>query len=202
MYRFATAAIGAAMMIGAGAAAVSTVPPPEADSEVMNPMIAGTAMLPSRNILDNVAMSPEHTKLARALEETRIGEILKGKGPYTLFAPTDAAFAAAGAAKDKAALAKLLSYHIVRGQLDSKTLLTVIGEAGGRAKLKTLEGGPLLAAMNGPTNIALVDEKGNVADISVYDIYESNGVMHVIDKVMNANAPSAPRVASNVARSR
>ena len=84
----------------------------------------------------------------------------------------------------RADLSKLISYEIVPGKLDSKTLLTMIGEAGGRARLKTLEGGTLVASLNGPTNIALMDENGHTANISIYDIYDRNGVIQVIDHVL------------------
>lgn len=201
MNRALAAAIGVAL-IGAGAGAVSTNPAPDPNAEVMNPMIAGAAMLPSRDIFDNIATSPEHTKLAQVLGETGVAQILKGKGPFTLFAPTNAAFHMAGASPSKPALAKVLNYHIVRGRLDSKTLLTLIGEAGGRAKLNTLSGGTLMAVMNGPTNIALIDERGNVADIAVYDVYQANGVVHVIDKVMNVSAYGGQHLASDVTASR
>ncbi len=185
MNRVAVAAAATALMIGAGAAfATSSAPDPEPAAEVMNPMIAGQAMLPGRDIADNIANSPEHTTLVRDLKESGVEGLLKGKGPYTVFAPTNAAFAASGSTSDKAQLTRLMDYHIVRGRLDSKTLLRLIGEGGGQAKLKTVEGGTLVAMLNGPTNIALVDAKGGVADITIYDVYQSNGVMQVIDKVV------------------
>ena len=185
MNRLGIAAVATALIIGAGAAfATTSDPAPDPNAEVMNPMIAGQAMLPNRDIADNIANSPEHTAFTRDLKASGVESLLKGKGPFTVFAPTNGAFASAGAVNDKAELAKLLDYHIVRGRLDSKTLLRLIGEGGGQAKLKTVEGGTLVAMMNGPTNIALVDEKGETADITIYDVYQSNGVMQVIDKVV------------------
>lgn len=186
MKRIAIAAAATAIMIGAGAAALATTsePAPDMNAEIMNPMIGGQAMLPNRDIAENIANSPEHTALTRNLKESGVESLLKGRGPFTVFAPTNDAFALAHGTGDKAELTKLLDYHIVRGKLDSKTLLRLIGEGGGQAKLKTVEGGTLVAMMNGPANIALVDEKGQTADITIYDVYQSNGVMQVIDKVV------------------
>jgi uncharacterized surface protein with fasciclin (FAS1) repeats len=185
MNRVAIAAIATALLIGAGAALATTsqTPQPDPGAEIMNPMIAGQAMLSSRDIADNIAKSPEHTAFVRGLKESGVDGLLKGKGPFTVFAPTNDAFAAAKET-DKSDLTKLLDYHIVRGLLDSKTLLRLIGEGGGQAKLKTVEGGTLVAMMNGPTNIMLMDAKGRFADITTYDVYQSNGVLQVIDKVV------------------
>jgi uncharacterized surface protein with fasciclin (FAS1) repeats len=185
MNRIAIAATATALMIGAGAALATSSEPlkPDPGAEIMNPMIAGQAMLATRDIADNIANSPEHTAFVQGLKESGVDGLLKGKGPFTVFAPTNEAFAAARTG-DKAELTKLLDYHIVRGRLDSKTLLRMIGEGGGQAKLKTVEGGTLVAMMNGPTNIALVDAKGQIADITIYDVYQANGVLQVIDKVV------------------
>ena len=186
MNRVAIAATATALLIGAGAALATTseAPQPDPGAEIMNPMIAGQAMLASRDIADNIAKSPEHTAFVRGLKESGVDGLLKGKGPFTVFAPTNDAFATAKETTDKSDLTKLLDYHIVRGLLDSKTLLRLIGEGGGQAKLKTVEGGTLVAMMNGPTNIVLMDAKGRFADITTYDIYQSNGVLQVIDKVV------------------
>ena len=185
MNRVAIAATATALLIGAGAALATTseAPQPDPGAEIMNPMIAGQAMLASRDIADNIAKSPAHTAFVRGLKESGVDGLLKGKGPFTVFAPTNDAFAAAKET-DKSDLTKLLDYHIVRGLLDSKTLLRLIGEGGGQAKLKTVEGGTLVAMMNGPTNIVLMDAKGRFADITTYDVYQSNGVLQVIDKVV------------------
>jgi uncharacterized surface protein with fasciclin (FAS1) repeats len=187
MNRVAIAATATALLIGAGAALATTSdqPKPDPGAEIMNPMIAGQAMLATRDIADNIANSPEHTAFVHDLKESGVDGLLKGKGPFTVFAPTNAAFAASRAGgSDKSELTRLLDYHIVRGRLDSKTLLKLIGEGGGEAKLKTVEGGTLVAMLNGPTNIALMDAKGQVADITIYDVYQANGVMQVIDKVV------------------
>ena len=119
-------------------------------------------------------------------------ETLKGKGPFTVFAPTNEAFAALPAGtvenlvkpENKAALTKILTYHVVAGNMDAAALMNAIRAGGGRATLKTVSGGTLTAMMNGPRNVVLKDAQGNVAEISTYDVRQSNGVIHVIDKVL------------------
>lgn len=195
MQHMAIAAMATALFIGAGTGAVTTVGPktdPNFVAGVANPMIAGQAMLPGRDIFDNATKSPEHTKLVAEFKATGLDGTLKSKGPYTVFAPTDAAFEALPrgaqavllAPGHHAAAVKSASYLVVRGRYDSQALLKLIGENGGEAKLTTMEGAPIVATLNGPTNIVLVDQKGQVADISIYDIYQSNGVIQVIDKVI------------------
>ena len=185
---------GAAMMIGGALGAVSThsissQPKPivDRDGGVMNPMIAGQAMLPNRNLLENISASPDHTTLVAALKESGIADALKGDGQFTVFAPTNAALATLPARdieQNKAQLARMMGYLVVPGKYDSQALLRVIGEGGGQAKLKTVEGGVLVARMNGPTNVILMDEKGGTADIAIYDVYDKNGVMHVVDHML------------------
>jgi uncharacterized surface protein with fasciclin (FAS1) repeats len=185
MNPFAVAAIAGVVMVGAGAGAITSLssPAPEPSAEIMNPMIDGQAMLPVRDISDNLTYSPEHSVLTVYLKETDLDRTLKEKGPFTIFAATDKAFTAAGNLGSREDVTKLVDYEIVRGKLDSKTLLAMIGEGGGRARLRTLEGGVLVATLNGPTNIQLMDEKGQTADISIYDIYAKNGVIQVVDRV-------------------
>jgi len=179
------------MMIGGALGAVSNGgPAPGAllDTAVMNPMIAGQAMLPGRDIADNLAASPIHTRLTKALVQTGEVSALKADGKFTIFAPTDAAFAQAGA-MTKAELARRISYLIVPGAYDSATLLRMINEHGGDLRLRTAEGSTLIVRMNGPTNIMLQDEKGNIADIAIYDVYDSNGVIQVVDRLLEPGGP-------------
>src|SRR5215831_15017990 len=153
-------ATGVAMMIGGALGAVSNLDPrpvPDADPEVMNPIIDGQAMLPERDIMENMSASPMHTTLVHDLKETGVAAALKTNGQFTVFAPTNAAFAAAGA-QSKASLARRMSYLIVPGKYDSQSMLRLINEAGGEAKMRTAEGGVLVARLNGPTNIVVVDE--------------------------------------------
>jgi uncharacterized surface protein with fasciclin (FAS1) repeats len=154
-------AAGAAMMIGGALGAVShsdSKPTSDTAGEVMNPMIGGQAMLPDRDIIKNIAASPVHSTLVSALRDTGVAAALKTNAQFTIFAPTNAAFAAAGA-EPKSTLARRMSYLIVPGKYDSQALLRVINESGGEAKLRTAEGGILVARMNGPTNIVVMDEK-------------------------------------------
>lgn len=192
-------AAGIAMMVGGALGAVSSndarQPVIDTSTAIMNPMIAGQAMLPDRDIMENMTASPLHTSLTSAMKETGIASALKVHGQFTVFAPTNAAMAAAGA-QPKSTLARRMSYLIVPGKYDSQALLKVIEEGGGEAKLRTAEGGNLVAHMNGPTNIAIMDEKGNVANIAIYDVRDKNGVLHVVDHALEPNGP-ARAVASN-----
>jgi uncharacterized surface protein with fasciclin (FAS1) repeats len=192
-------AAGAAMMIGGALAAVSTTGPAPSkalaatDAEVMNPMIAGQAMLPNRSLLENISASPEHSVLAVAMKDSGVSDALVANGQFTVFAPTNAALAVLSAqvlTHDKAQLARLMGYLVVPGKYDSQGLLKAIGEGGGVAKLRTVEGGVLVARLNGPTNIILMDENGNTADIAIYDVYDKNGVMHVVDRMLEPGAPA------------
>jgi uncharacterized surface protein with fasciclin (FAS1) repeats len=191
-------AAGIAMMIGGALGAVSgNDPKPVTDNnaEIMNPMIGGQAMLPDRDIMENISASPMHTSLVAALKDTGVAAALKANGQFTVFAPTNAAMAAARASS-KTVMARRMSYLIVPGKYDSQALLRVINEAGGQAKLRTAEGGTLVAHMNGPTNIAVMDEKGNTANIAVYDVRDKNGIVHVVDRTLEPGGP-ARQVASN-----
>jgi uncharacterized surface protein with fasciclin (FAS1) repeats len=144
-------------------------------------------MLQNRNLLENIATSPEHTTLVAALRESGIADALKSSGQFTVFAPTNAALSALPALaleQNKTHLARMMGYLVVPGRYDSQALLRAIGEGGGQAKLRTVEGGVLVARMNGPTNVILMDENGATADIAIYDVYDKNGVMHVIDHML------------------
>ena len=202
-YAMAGLAAGAAMMIGGALAAVSTAPststsvtPPHSD--VMNPMIAGQAMLAGRNLLDNMTASPDHAALAAAMKTSGVADALTANGQFTVFAPINSAMATipAHSMDDKARLARLMGYLVVPGKYDSQALLKIIGEGGGQTRLRTVEGGVLLARMNGPTNIILVDANGNTADISIYDVYNRNGVLHVVDRMLQPGA-ATQQVAGN-----
>ena len=130
------------------------------------------------------------------MNQSGVSDALKSDGQFTVFAPTNAALSALVQGRDKAQLARLMGYLVVPGKYDSQTLLKVIGEGGGQAKLRTVEGGVLVARMNGPTNVILVDERGNTADIAIYDVYDKNGVMHVVDRMLEPGA-SVRQVAAN-----
>ena len=190
------------MMIGGALGAVShsdVKPNTEINSEAMNPMIGGQAMLPDRDILENMTSSPMHSTLVAALKDSGVAAALKANGQFTIFAPTNAAMAQATQNKstlDKTTLARRMSYLIVPGKYDSQALLRLINEAGGDARLRTAEGGTLVARMNGPTNIVIMDEKGNTADIAIYDVRDKNGIIHVVDRVLEPSG-AARQVAAN-----
>lgn len=159
------------------------------------PMVGGQAMFASKDIVDNAVNSADHTTLVAAVKAAGLVDTLKGKGPFTVFAPTNAAFSALPTGtvdtllkpENKPGLTKVLTYHVVPGNLDAAALQKAIKAGNGTASLKTASGGTLWAMMNGDRNIVLKDEKGAVANISTYDVYQSNGVIHVIDKVVLPN---------------
>lgn len=193
---------GAAMMIGGALGAVSIQSSADlarsnaivdSGGGVMNPMIAGQAMLANHSLLENIAASPDHTTLVAGLRDSGLADALKSNGQFTLFAPTNAALStlpARASEQDKTQMTRMMGYLVVPGKYDSKALLKAIGEGGGQAKLRTVEGGVLVARMNGPTNIVLMDEKGATADIAIYDVYDRNGVMHVIDHMLQPGMAS------------
>jgi uncharacterized surface protein with fasciclin (FAS1) repeats len=189
-------AAGAAMMIGGALGAVapgSDKPVVDASAEILNPMIGGQAMLPDHDIMDNMAASPLHSQLVAAMKDSGVAAALKSHGEFTVFAPTNAAFGTT--AQNKPGLARRMSYLIVPGKYDSVSLLRVINEGGGQARLRTAEGGVLVARMNGPTNIVLLDEQGNTANIAIYDVRGKNGIIQVIDRMLEP-AGSPRQIAS------
>ena len=159
------------------------------------PMVGGQAMYPSKDIVDNAVNSADHTTLVAAVKAAGLVDTLKSKGPFTVFAPTNGAFSALPAGtvdtllkpENKPGLTKVLTYHVVPGKLDAAALQKAIKAGNGTATLQTASGGMLWAMMNGDRNIVLKDEKGAVASISTYDVYQANGVIHVIDRVVLPN---------------
>ncbi len=155
-------------------------------------MVGGQAMYPNKTIVANAVNSADHTTLVAAVKAAGLVETLSGKGPFTVFAPTNEAFSALPAGtvdnlikpENKAALTKVLTYHVVAGNMDAAAIMRAIRAGGGQATLKTVSGGTLTAMMNGPRNVVVKDEQGNVAEISTYDVRQSNGVIHVVDKVL------------------
>jgi uncharacterized surface protein with fasciclin (FAS1) repeats len=155
-------------------------------------MVGGQSMLPSKDIVDNAVNSADHTTLVAAVKAAGLVDTLKGKGPFTVFAPTNAAFGKLPAGtvdtlvkpENKATLTKILTYHVVPGKYDFAALESAIKKQKGKAELATASGGKLTFAMNGKHNISVMDEGGNTASISTYDVYQSNGVINVIDTVL------------------
>ncbi|TPG63413.1 fasciclin domain-containing protein [Ewingella americana] len=155
-------------------------------------MVGGAAMYPSRNIVENAVNSKDHTTLVAAVKAAGLVDTLQSKGPFTVFAPTDAAFGKLPAGtvanlvkpENKATLTSILTYHVVAGKYEMKDLEKLIKQGGGKAELKTVNGQALWLIGNGPHNIQLKDAKGDVANISTYDVQQKNGVIDVIDTVL------------------
>ncbi len=157
-------------------------------------MVGGAAMYANKDIVDNAVNSKDHTTLVAAVKAAGLVDTLKSPGPFTVFAPTNEAFAALPAGtvdtllkpENKATLIKVLTYHVVAGKMDAATLMAAIKAGGGKAQLKTVAGGSLWASMSGG-HVMITDEKGDVATVTIADVIQSNGVIHVIDKVMLPN---------------
>ena len=156
-----------------------------------NPMVGGAAMYPTKDIVDNAVNSKDHTTLVAAVKAAGLVETLKGAGPFTVFAPTNAAFDKLPAGtvanlvkpENKATLTKILTYHVVAGKLDSKAIAAAIKAGGGKAELTTVEGGKLWAWMEGK-KLVLKDEKGEMSTVTIANVYQKNGVIHVVDSVL------------------
>ncbi len=153
--------------------------------------VGGAPMYPSKNIIENAVNSKDHTTLVAAVKAAGLVETLEGAGPFTVFAPTNEAFDMLPKGtvetllkpENKATLAKILTYHVVAGRLDAKALMEKIKAGNGKAELQTVSGGKLWVWMKGP-KIMLTDEKGGMATITIKNVYQSNGVIHVIDHVV------------------
>lgn len=155
-------------------------------------LVGGEPMYPMKNIVENAVNSKDHTTLVAAVKAAGLVETLQGEGPFTVFAPTNNAFAALPAGtvdgllkpEAKGKLTTVLTYHVVPGTLDMKALKAAIEKGGGQAKLKTVAGQEITVSMNGPQNIQVWDQNGAYASISTYDVMQKNGVIHVIDRVL------------------
>lgn len=155
-------------------------------------MVGGAAMYPSKNIVQNAMNSKDHTTLVAAVKAAGLVPMLEGKGPFTVFAPTNAAFEKLPPGtvdsllkpENKQKLTSVLTYHVVSGKLDMKALDKKIKAGGGKAELKTVNGESLWVMANGPHNIQIKDVRGNIANITTYDVNQSNGVIDVIDTVL------------------
>jgi uncharacterized surface protein with fasciclin (FAS1) repeats len=156
-----------------------------------DPMVGGSPMSPRKNIVENALNSNDHTTLVAAVKAAGLVETLQSAGPFTVFAPTNEAFAKlpAGAVdsllkpENKPQLTGVLTYHVVPGRLNSHQLMNEIKSGGGSAALKTVNGETLTAAMEG-SDIVLKDAKGGMAKVTIANVYQSNGVIHVIDSVL------------------
>jgi uncharacterized surface protein with fasciclin (FAS1) repeats len=172
-----------ASVAGSNAAAMGAMAAPRT--------VGGAPMYASRDIIDNAVHSREHHTLVAAVKAAGLVGTLKGPGPFTVFAPTDTAFAALPDGtvatllkpENKGALTNVLTYHVVPGRLDAAALAQQIQAGGGKAVLRTASGGTLTAWMRGQ-DVVITDAKGNAAVVTTADVYQSNGVIHVVDKVL------------------
>ena len=154
--------------------------------------VGGEVMYPKKDIIDNAVNSKDHTTLVAAVKAAGLVETLKGNGPFTVFAPVNDAFENLPAGtvdnllkpESKSTLTSVLTYHVISGKYDFDALASIIKKANGKASLKTVQGQELSFTMNGNHNICVWDGAGNYANISTYDVYQSNGVIQVIDKVL------------------
>ena len=174
------ASVSLAVMLGLGAA-----------SSFAQVMVGGAPMLASKDIIDNAVNSKDHTTLVAAVKAAGLVDTLKSAGPFTVFAPTNAAFAALPAGtvdtllkpENKGMLTGILTYHVVSGKVDAAALTKMIMDGNGSTSFKTVAGGMLTAKSNGG-KVMITDEKGGTSTVTIADVYQSNGVIHVVDKVM------------------
>ena len=173
-------ALAAALLLGAAGPALAK-----------NPMVGGAAMYPTKTIVQNAVNSKDHTTLVAAVQAAGLVDTLNGAGPFTVFAPTNAAFAKLPAGtvdtlvkpENKDALTKILTYHVVSGTMTSKQLAAAIKAGHGKATLTTVQGEPLTASMTGG-RLVLTDAKGGTSMVTIKDVMQSNGVIHVVDTVL------------------
>jgi uncharacterized surface protein with fasciclin (FAS1) repeats len=154
--------------------------------------VGGAAMYPSKNIIQNAVNSKDHTTLVAAVKAAGLVDTLQGAGPFTVFAPTNTAFGKLPAGtveslvrpENKATLTRILTYHVVPGRLTAASLMKSVKEGGGMAHLKTVEGEDLMVKQAGPGKLSVTDAKGDVSWITIADVLQSNGIIHVVDTVL------------------
>lgn len=159
-----------------------------------DPMVGGAAMYPTKDIIDNAVNSKDHTTLVAAVKAAGLVDTLKGPGPFTVFAPTNEAFAKLPAGtvdtllkpENIDTLKKILTYHVVSGKMTAADLMKAIKSGGGKATLTTVQGGTITAMKSGG-GITLTDEKGGMSHVTIADVIQSNGVIHVVDTVLMPN---------------
>ncbi len=160
----------------------------------MSPMVGGAAMYRTKDIVDNAVNSADHTTLVAAVKAAGLVETLKSKGPFTVFAPTNEAFDKLPAGtvetlvkpENKEMLTKILTYHVLAGKFDSKAIAKRIRKGHGSANFTTVSGDTLTATMSGK-DLILRDEKGGTSRVTIGNVYQSNGVIHVVDSVLLPN---------------
>lgn len=185
-----TAIAAAALAATAGILATPALADHHMEKKADLPMVGGAAMYPTKTIVENAVNSADHTTLVAAVKAAGLVDALSGPGPFTVFAPTNAAFGKLPAGtvetlvkpENKATLTAILTYHVVPGKVGAGQLIEMIKQGGGKAELKTLNGGILTASIVGG-KVVLTDAKGGQATVTQADVFQSNGVIHVTDTV-------------------
>ena len=157
-----------------------------------NPMVGGAPMYSNKNIVQNAVNSKDHTTLVAAVKAAGLVDTLQGPGPFTVFAPTNAAFGKLPAGtvdnlikpENKKTLTNVLTYHVVAGRMTAASLMKAVKDGGGMAMLKTVEGDAITVKQAGPGKLSITDAKGGVSMVTTADVMQSNGVIHVIDTVL------------------
>jgi len=186
--RFALLASAAALAF----AIVAPAPVVYAQMAEKTVTVGGAPMYPSKNIIQNAVNSKDHTTLVAAVKAAGLVDTLSGPGPFTVFAPTNAAFSKLPAGtvdnllkpENKATLVKVLTYHVVPGRMTAVSLMKAVKDGEGEAHLKTVAGEDLIVKQAGPGKLTITDAKGDVAMVTIADVLQSNGVIHVIDTVL------------------
>lgn len=181
---FASTAAAVALAVSVGAALPAV-------AFAKNPMVGGAPMFASKTIVENAVNSKDHTTLVAAVKAAGLVDTLSGPGPFTVFAPTNAAFAKLPAGtvetlvkpENKGTLTKILTYHVVSGTYTAKDLMKLVKDGGGEAQLKTVEGTPLVIQAKGKS-VFVTDTKGSTAKVTVANVMQSNGVIHVVNGVL------------------
>jgi uncharacterized surface protein with fasciclin (FAS1) repeats len=185
--RLSLMAAAAVLALTAGAAVTSTAV--FAENTVT---VGGAPMYPSKNIIQNAVNSKDHTTLVAAVKAAGLVDTLQGPGPFTVFAPVNSAFAKLPAGtvdnllkpENKGTLVKVLTYHVVPGRMTAGNLMKAVKDGEGEARLKTVAGETIVVKQAGPGRLSVTDDKGDVATVTIADVLQSNGVIHVIDTVL------------------
>lgn len=180
--------------VALAAFAISTHSATAQMGDIKDPMVGGAAMYPTKTIVENAVNSPIHTTLVAAVKAAGLVDTLNSAGPFTVFAPTNDAFAKLPAGtvdnlvkpENKDTLTKVLTYHVVPGRISAKDIAAGIKAGGGKYVMTTVEGGKLTATMSG-RKVMLTDEKGGMATVTTANVFQSNGAIHVIDTVLMPN---------------
>jgi uncharacterized surface protein with fasciclin (FAS1) repeats len=186
--RFSTFAFAAATTL-ALLSGTALIPAAAQDKTVT---VGGAPMYPTKNIIQNAVNSKDHTTLVAAVKAAGLVDTLQGAGPFTVFAPTNSAFGKLPAGtvenlvkpENKETLTKILTYHVVPGKMTAAALMKAVKDGEGLAKLKTAEGGWLTVKQAGPGKLSVTDAKGGTSMVSIADVLQSNGVIHVVDTVL------------------